>query len=453
MSLLNSLPVFLSKKAPLGAALGVSLILSTSTTLANTTLSLEQAVELAQSKDPWLSSARFKQEAMLKQSLGMNVLPNPKVSLEVANMPTDSWQFDQEAMTQVKLGIEQTIPRGESLTLKSKKWQTKAKQFPVLSAVRLAKAKLTVSELWLDAHLAAQNIQLIEQNRNLLVQLADFTKASYASGLKNVRQQDVLSAQLALIQLDDDLVVQQQSYAKALSALTTWLTTATASDGSHASYKITGDSAQISSVYKFLKRELPVSSVNTDNLANMLLSHPEIKLLDLKHKVSEQDVLLEQQNYQPQWSVKASYGHRQDTPLNQPRADLFSVGVSFDMPLFTADAQDQKVMSAKAQMSAVQADKELKLRELVGLLNTELKQFELYQSRLTLYKEQLLKQVSEQAELAVSAYTNDDGSFSQAVSAKSNELKSNMQAAKIQVNKLKSLARINYLFTNSKNDQ
>lgn len=185
----------------------------------------------------------------------------------------------------------------------------------------------------------------------------------------------------------------------------------------------------------------------------MMLSHPEIKLLDLEQAVSKQDVLLQQQNHKPQWSVKASYGHRQDSPLNEPRADLFSVGVSFDMPLFTADAQDQKVMSAKAQTSAVQAEKELKLRELVGQLSTELKQFELYQSRLLLYKKQLLKQVSEQAELAVSAYTNDDGSFSQAINAKSNELKSNMQAAKIQVNKLKTLARINYFLTKSNNNQ
>jgi outer membrane protein TolC len=453
MGLLNSLPTFPSKRVPFGIAFSVTLILSSSAALANGALSLEQAVELAQSKDPWLSSARFKQEASLKQSLGVNVLPNPKVSIEVANMPTDSWQFEQEPMTQIKLGIEQKIPRGESLTLESQKWQTKAEQFPVVANIRLAKTKLMVSELWLDTYLAAHNMQLIEQNRQLLTQLADFTKASYASGLKNIRQQDVTNAQLTLIQLEDDLVVQQQHYAKALSTLTTWLTSAEVFDGSISNYKITGDSAQLSTVYRYLKRALPNRSVSANNLVNMMLSHPEIKLLDLEQAVSEQDVLLQQQNHKPQWSVKASYGHRQDSPLNEPRADLFSVGVSFDMPLFTANAQDQKVMSAKAQTSAVQAEKELKLRELVGQLTTELKQFELYQSRLLLYKEQLLKQVSEQAELAVSAYTNDDGSFSQAINAKSNELQSNMQAAKIQVNKLKTLARINYFLTKSNNNQ
>ncbi len=76
------------------------------------TLSLEQAVALAREQDPWLQGNLHAQRSMEEMSVASSTLPDPKVSVAFANLPTDSWEFDQEPMTQFKVGISQMFPPG-----------------------------------------------------------------------------------------------------------------------------------------------------------------------------------------------------------------------------------------------------------------------------------------------------------------------------------------------------
>jgi hypothetical protein len=81
-------------------------------------VSLEQAITLAQQNDPWLHGSRLKQSAVENRSIASGTLPDPKVSLGIMNLPTDTWDLDQEGMTQLKVGVSQMFPRGDSLEIK-----------------------------------------------------------------------------------------------------------------------------------------------------------------------------------------------------------------------------------------------------------------------------------------------------------------------------------------------
>ena len=63
------------------------------------------------------------------------------------------------------------------------------------------------------------------------------------------------------------------------------------------------------------------------------------------------------QKYKPEWGVNASYGYRDDDPMGNSRADLFSVGVTFDLPLFTDNRQDKEVKSAISKTEAIKTEK------------------------------------------------------------------------------------------------
>ena len=52
--------------------------------------------------------------------------------------------------------------------------------------------------------------------------------------------------------------------------------------------------------------------------------------------------------------------------MGNSRADLFSVGVTFDLPLFTDNRQDMTVKSAISATEAVKTEKILLLRQLLG---------------------------------------------------------------------------------------
>ncbi|AOW78744.1 hypothetical protein A3Q34_19015 [Colwellia sp. PAMC 20917] len=49
-----------------------------------------------------------------------------------------------------------------------------------------------------------------------------------------------------------------------------------------------------------------------------------------------------QQKYKTEWGVNASYGYRGDDAMDGSRADLFSIGVTFDIPLLLKIAKTKK---------------------------------------------------------------------------------------------------------------
>lgn len=97
----------------------------------NQTLTLERAIQVAQEQDPWLQSNRYRQQAVAAQSKAASTLPDPMVSVSVANLPVDNFDFSQEAMTQLKLGVSQSLPRGDTLALSEKRLQQLSEEFPL----------------------------------------------------------------------------------------------------------------------------------------------------------------------------------------------------------------------------------------------------------------------------------------------------------------------------------
>ena len=159
---------------------------------ANRVLSFEKAIKSAQKNDPWLTGNIHKQNAIESMSTAVGTLPDPKVSIGLANLPTDGFDFGQEGMTQAKFGISQMFPRGDTLSIKSEQLKMESEAFPYQRKDRESKVAVTVGSLWLDAFRVQESIELIEKNRALFEQLADVAEASYSSALGKTRQQDIV---------------------------------------------------------------------------------------------------------------------------------------------------------------------------------------------------------------------------------------------------------------------
>lgn len=424
---------------------------------ASETISLQQAVKQAQNNDPWLHGSRLKQSAVESRSVASSTLPDPKISIDMMNLPIDSLNFSQEAMTQFKVSVSQILPRGDTLAINKERLKKDAMRYPLLREDRKAKLKRTVSELWLDAYLAQQTIMLIENDRALFEQMVEVAKASYSSTIGKTRQQDVIRAQLELIQLEDRLTVQSQMYETSIARLNEWL---------HVY-----DETQLGQTFNFDKKpsELKVSNTlpsiqllspvplesakySRNEVARELSNHPAVQAISIKQQAAIQSITLAKQQYKPQWGVKASYGLRDDTNLGKSRSDLFSVGVTFDLPLFTEDKQDKQVAASIAESEAIKTEKLLLIKNMLSSVEKELRQLKRLTDRQSIYKQQLIKQTHDQAEASLTAYTNDDGDFSEVVRARIAELNARVSLLKINVDTLKAVARINYFFAQSERD-
>ena len=98
----------------------MSLGLGSATALAqpvSESLTLEEAVALAVEADPWLAGSKHTQQALNDEATAAASLPDPRVSLMAGNFPVDSFDINQEAMTQLSVGVTQMFPRGDSLAL------------------------------------------------------------------------------------------------------------------------------------------------------------------------------------------------------------------------------------------------------------------------------------------------------------------------------------------------
>lgn len=414
-----------------------------------TPLTLQQAVAQAIQKDPWLEGSQYRENATISSSIAADTLPDPVVSLGLANVPTDGFAFDQEPMTQIKAGISQMFPRGESLSIRRKQLEELATQHPFMRLDRMAKTQVAVSMKWLDVYQAQQSISLIEKDRSLFEQLSEIAEANYSSAVGKVRQQDIIRAQLELARLEDRLTKLSSQKERASAELLEWLTGGNSGTFNNsvnvASLELPKTLPEIEGIenayYKILKAN------NQQMLANILISHPLIRAVESRIKSSQTGIKLAKQQYKPQWGVNASYAYRADDQMDRSRADFLSIGVSFDLPLFTENKQDKEVSAAVNESEAIKTEKRLVLRGMLAQMQSIFAARERLLERQTLYRTNILQQSSEQAEASLTAYTNDDGDFAEVVRARIADLNARIDALEIEVELLKTNIQLNYFFS------
>lgn len=440
--------------------LGMSLISVNAAELAEDgrlELTLAETVKLSKLNDPWLLGNQHTQQSLESMSIAAGTLSDPKVSVGLANFPTDTFDSGQEAMTQIKVGVSQMFPRGDSLAIKKEQLELLGGQYPYQRQDRKAKVTVLVSHLWLDAYKAQQSIALINDKRALFEELANVAQASYSSALGKTRLQDIVRAQLELTRLDDRLTTLSQHNDMFRARLSEWLSDYFVDNRLQTSLV---ESQKLSTSF-VLARQLPdtqlanpqlyreVTETDPQILFDYLSDHPAVNAIGQKIKASSSAIELAQQKYKPEWGINASYGYRDNDPMGNDRSDLFSVGVTFDLPLFTSNRQDKLLESAVSRTEAVKTEKSLLLRKLIASFETTKAQLVRLNQRQQLFQQQLLPQMHEQAEASLTAYTNDDGDFAEVVRARIAELNAEINALNIDVDRQKTIIQLNYLFTPS----
>lgn len=416
-------------------------------------LSFAQAIKVAQKNDPWLDGSRHKQQSLALLGYAANTQPDPSVSIAFANLPTDGFDFSQEGMSQFKIGVSQMFARGDSLALKNQQFQLQSQQHPLQRQDRQNKVAVIAGSLWLDLYRVQESISLIKQNRNLFAQLSRLAEASYSSGLGKTRQHDIVRAQLGLTRLEDKLKQLQVEQSRYQGMLGQWLSDYSFEDTAM-SQSFSTDPLSI----RCVSNELPQltlmkksvvfeqKTLKTEQLALMFAAHPSVQALDKKIAATRIGVDLAQQKYQPQWGVNTSYGYRADDNMGNSRADLFSVGVVFDVPFFTDNRQDNEVKSAISKTAAIKTEKLLLIRQLMSAFFSGKGRLLRLNERQVLYQERLLPQIHEQAQASLTAYTNNDGDFAEVVRARIAELNAQIDFLAINVQQQKVILEINYLF-------
>ncbi len=396
-----------------------------SSTIAASVLNLAVAEELALASDPGVQSVQAKRLALDEMSVAAEQLPDPLLKLGLANLPMDTFNLGQEAMTQVQVGLVQKFPRGKSRSLQSEQIELKSQGLDEFSHDQELQILLAVREQFLEVlkqrHLASINEEAIMAFSDV----ADITQDYYATG--RVHQQTVLQAAVELAKVEDRATRIAQDEEQARSRLAIWI----------------GDAA-----YGDLDSDWPRFNFQTsaDVVKDNLYKHPRIQALQKNISAAETGVELARQKYKPEFALDVTYGGRAGyNPNGSPRTDLLTMMVVMDVPLFHKNRQDRVVAAQVAESSAAMFSRDDLLRRMRSEVDFNISTYQRQQERISLFENSLLPDAEFSSEASFEAYQSSIEDLTSLLRTRITEFDLQLEHVRLQAEVRKTLARLLYL--------
>jgi outer membrane protein TolC len=400
-------------------------LLSTVTFTVQADLDLTEALRLALADDPVITASEARARALSDTAVADGQLPDPKLKTGIWNLPLDDFDANREPTTQLRLGVNQAFPRGDTLQYKQQQseWMARAEQANTGVAAR--KLIRDVRKSFLELYYQIQAERVISETRGLFAQLVDITQAHYATG--RVSQQDVLRASLELSRLDDRATRIRNEADKGRAALNKWI----------------GDAASLPIDSNF--PELPALPAR-EAIEAALPEHPVIRAETAKLEASNRKISIAREQYKPGWSAGLEYRKRfGENPNGDDRADMMAAMVTVDLPLFPKNRQDKRLSASIQQAESVQLTRDDKLRELKRMLDADYANWQRLGERAAIYESQLLRESIANAHASLNAYQSGVTEFTTLMRARITDLDVRLDDLRIRVDRTKAQANLLYL--------
>jgi outer membrane protein TolC len=366
---------------------------------------------LAQNKE--IQSLEAKVQSFQEEVSFAGSLEDPRLGFGVLNLPTNSWEFDEEPMTQKTIFLAQKFPWFGKLSLKSQRQALMAsEQQATLEAKKLELAR-KIAIAYYELGFVVTNYEINERLIDMVTQLLKVAETRYASG--EGLQQDVLQAQVELSRLLDEKIVLEKRRRTLRDQINELL-----------------NREQFISVDPLMDLRYPDVELDFQALKEMkersLARNPWLQLRQAKVAQSEVEINLAKKEYWPDMDFRVAYGQRDDDPTGHDRPDFFSATVTINVPLWAKSRQNKKLAAAKkSHEAATKSFRNLaeSLPYQVDALTTEIKNT---QKNYKLYVDALLVQSGQWARSSLAAYEVGKVEFSTMVSAHIMLLRAELQA-------------------------
>lgn len=395
-------------------------------TQASLPLGLDESVALAVANAPGISARIDEAEALQNRSTSSGQLPDPELQFGALNLPTDTFDVDQDPMTQLKVGVGQRFPAGHSRQREQAIYASQAGAALSSADERRLLVQREVQVSWLEIYYGREAATILRSNRQVLEQLRMFIRSLYQTGRGS--QQDITRIDVELSRLAEREIMLGRETQAWRARLGRWL----------------GDQAWRPVGGELPPWQTPVE-LDREGLAASLVQHPAVIAMDHQVEASREQVELSREHYRPEWGVNVSYGHRRSEDLaGDPRPDLLSAMVSVSMPLFRKSRQDKQVAASMEQSSATLNRRSELLLRLRGEMWAELSRARQYDRQIRLYEDAILKQLRLQAESALQAYQADATDFSEVMRATLATLDGELDYQRLQIDRLIALSQLRY---------
>lgn len=383
---------------------------------------LNLIIETALANDTSRAQYAAQSKAMRETAVASATLMDPKLKVGFGGLPVDSFEFDQDPMTNLSLGLMQQFERGSTLELNQQQNNQQADVIAYQIQVRERDVANSITQLWLELGYLKFTYHIIKQNQDLMMEMERYIKTNYAIG--NSEAQDLLNSQIQISKLDEKLQLNHQKQSRLVAQLSEWLGSGweTESLVSSANYQLA-----------WTKLDSILNNADSQRQYYPLLNqHPLIQIAESNISVNRTQVEIAEQAFSPQFGVEVMYAYRQADAMNgEPASDLVSAYLTMDIPLFTGNRQDKKLAAAQYQVGASQYQKDTLLAQMSAKVAALINDRTNITERVERYQDRLLPQAKTRIEAVERGYQNNTAEFGEVVTASTDELALKMELTRL----------------------
>jgi cobalt-zinc-cadmium efflux system outer membrane protein len=364
---------------------------------------------LIQNKE--IKSLEDRVESMKKEIPYAGSLADPRLGFAILNLPTDTFDFDQEAMTQKQIFIAQKFPWFGKLDLRTQRAALKAvRQQAVLDARRLELAR-KIAVAYYELGFMATSLQTNARLTEIVNQLLGVAETRYATG--RGLQQDVLHAQVELSKLLDEKITLDKRRRTLEDQINELL-----------------NRESFIAVPPPMNVSYPDLQLEIERLQDKALKeNPQLRVRQAQIDITAMEIELARKDYWPDMDVKLAYGQREKDLTGRDLPDFVSGTVTMNIPLWQNSRQDSKLAAVKKDhQAAINFYRNLveSLPHRVDALVTEIRDT---QKNYRLFSDALLLQADQWASSALSAYEVGAVEFNTMIGAQIRLLRFELQNA------------------------
>lgn len=385
-------------------------------------LTLDTALQLAQGRSRQLIAQDAAATASREMGVAAAQLPDPTLKFGVNNLPIDGadrFSLTRDFMTMRSVGVMQEITRGDKLVARSARFNREAEAAEAARSVILANLRRDTAKAWLDRFYQERLLEVLRSQRAEASLQVEAAGAAYRGGRGT--QMEVFDARAMVAQIDDRIRQTELQLGSARIKLARWI----------------GDDIQ-----QVLERppRLDAVPLNSNNLENQMMHHPQIALLIRQEEVAWADIDVAQSNKRSDWSVELMFNQRGPAYSN-----MLSVNVSIPLQWDSKNRQDRELAAKLAVAEQLRAQREEATREHIADTQMWLQEWQSNRKRLAYYSSELIPLAAERTRAAIAAYRGGSSLLTVVLEARRMEIDTRMEQLRLEMETANLWAQLEYL--------
>lgn len=389
---------------------------------------IDSLVNKAIRVSPKIEMLKAKKRAADNKIPQVSNLPNPMLTFGLMNLPTNSFSFNQEPMTQKVIGLQQAVPFPGKLSAMED--ATAIDTLIIDKEIQDAKNEIrkNVSQKYLDLSFYRKSILLANENKKLLEKISEVVSTKYS--VSTASQQNLIKVQLEITNISDKIVDLSSKENSTLAVLNSYLLQE-------------ANSAIMTETFDTIET-IGITVRQLDSLATRYRPYLQGIKLSLEKEKLKQEVA--EKDYLPNFNFGVAYGQRdrsQKTGMTQSDFLSFTVGIS--IPINYGGKISSKVEETIALQDMQSRQYLNAFQFLDGVFGTDVSDLSSLKERMILYESGLLPQAQQNLNSALASYQVNAVDFINVIDAQNQLYMIETNLYRLKTEYLKKVAELEFL--------